>query len=125
MRCTSVSDVTTTARRRVALYVLWLLFLLYFFFVKTRNSHIRPADSVPYDEYECGCPRFGPSLRNGDDFSLCSEWSSSRGANQKVVAYSVYGDINRKEVNRQYYSEIEERAKDVAIYYEGNVNESY
>ncbi|MPC76850.1 hypothetical protein E2C01_071284 [Portunus trituberculatus] len=112
---------TTIARRRGALYVSWLLFLLYFIFLKTRNSDTRSADAVPYDEYDCGCPRFGPSLRSGDVLSLCSEWSSSRGGGQKVVAYSVYGDISKEEVNRQYYSEIKERAKDVATQYEGNV----
>ncbi|XP_063884453.1 LOW QUALITY PROTEIN: uncharacterized protein LOC135113216 [Scylla paramamosain] len=115
---------TTTGRRRGALYVSWFLFLLYFIFLKTRNSDIRSADAVPYDEYECGCPRFGPSLRS-DVLSLCSEWSSSRGGGQKVVAYSVYGDVTKKEVNRQYYSEIEERAKDVASHYEGWVMRLY
>lgn len=85
------------------------------------DSSAPRGNAVPYDEYNCGCPRLGPPLGDSDSVSLCSEWSSSRGPGQRVVAYSVYGDIRRKQVKKQYYSEIEDRAKEVARLYSGKV----
>lgn len=114
---------TLSRRRTVILYLFSsLLLLLYTLFIKS-DSHGLRRNTVLYDEYECGCPRLGPPLGDSDAPSLCSEWSSSRGPGQKVVTYSVYGDIKRKQVKKQYYSEIEDRVKEVAQLYSGKCNE--
>ncbi|KAK4298398.1 hypothetical protein Pmani_029249 [Petrolisthes manimaculis] len=89
-----------------------------------------------YDEYNCGCPRSGPPIssspsehnnnnNNNNNKSLCSDWSSSRGPGQRVVTYTVYGDMNNSQVYKQYFSAIEDRIKNVQQKYEGWIMRLY
>lgn len=83
-------------------------------------SSLYPWQYQNYDEYDCGCPRSGPPIGGSSKLeSLCSDWSSSRGPGQRVVSYTVYGDMNHQQVYKQYFSAIEDRIKNVQKQYEG------
>ncbi|CAL4122428.1 unnamed protein product, partial [Meganyctiphanes norvegica] len=76
-------------------------------------------DSIGYDEYECGCPRSGQPITEEIEKSLCSDWATSRGSSQRVVSYSIYGNISDMKINKRYFSAIERRINEVAKYYKG------
>ncbi|XP_071535845.1 uncharacterized protein [Panulirus ornatus] len=127
---------TVLRRRRGALLYLacsCALLVLCFLTSATRDARVShstsgeayPWQMVGYDEYGCGCPRSGPPIVASSQASLCSDWSTSRGLGQKVVSYSVYGDMNDKQVYKQYYSAIEDRIKDVEKYYKGWIMRLY
>ncbi|XP_045605224.2 uncharacterized protein [Procambarus clarkii] len=113
-------------RKGPLFYLVCSVAVLAFCFVtsasRSSRSHTRdayPWQMINYDEYDCGCPRSGPPVSGSSEQSLCSDWSTSRGAGQKVVSYTIYGDMNHKGVYRQYYSAIEDRIKDVDKHYTG------
>lgn len=84
-----------------------------------------PWQMIGYDEYGCGCPRYGPPIIESAQQSICSDWSTSRGMGQRVVSYTLYGDMRKKRVYQHYYSAIEDRLKDVQKYYKGECSLSF
>ncbi|XP_042871576.1 uncharacterized protein LOC122252934 [Penaeus japonicus] len=51
--------------------------------------------------------------------SACNQYTTARGAGQKVVTYSFYGNTSDKNVYDRYFSEIPRRAREVAQRYPG------
>ncbi|KAL7636893.1 UNVERIFIED_CONTAM: hypothetical protein RMT77_012651 [Armadillidium vulgare] len=82
-------------------------------FIITRKN----TDS--YDELNCSCPRYSRSIRGSRESSFCSDFSTSRGKNQSVVSYSIYGNYANKQIRERYYNQIEQRVKEVNMLYKG------
>ncbi|XP_047477931.1 uncharacterized protein LOC125031301 [Penaeus chinensis] len=57
--------------------------------------------------------------------STCNQFATARGAGQKVVTYSYYGNTSDHRVYDRYFSEIPRRAKEVAQRYPGWVMRVY
>ncbi|CAL4092469.1 unnamed protein product, partial [Meganyctiphanes norvegica] len=57
--------------------------------------------------------------------STCSNTATLRGPKQKVVSYTYYGDISNPGINNRYFSEIKNRAEEVARLYPGWVMRVY
>lgn len=108
-------------RKRISLLFLFALVCIAFILASSHQKrHLRSSLNLTlYDEMNCGCPRPGPVLTFPDNASLCSDWSTARGNGQKVVAYAIYGNHSNRGVFRHYYSQLENRIKEVKFYYEG------
>ena len=51
--------------------------------------------------------------------STCNEHADQRGPHQKVIAYSVYGDLTQPHVNRRYLKPLLETTKRIVHIYPG------
>jgi hypothetical protein len=51
--------------------------------------------------------------------STCNEHADQRGPHQKVIAYSVYGDLTQTHVNRRYLKPLLETTKRIVHIYSG------
>lgn len=51
--------------------------------------------------------------------STCNERADQRGPHQKVIAYSVYGDVTQTDVNRRYFKPLVETTKRIVHIYPG------
>nr|XP_027223706.1 uncharacterized protein LOC113815889 [Penaeus vannamei] len=86
---------------------------------QSRSLEVYPWQMIGYDDYDCGCPRSGPPIVRESEQSMCSDWSTSRGLGQKVVSYSLFGDLNKTVIYNKYFSAFEDRLKEVEKYYKG------
>ena len=71
----------------------------------------------------CNCGKeieiFDESAIQSDDFQWCSEESSIRGPNQKIVTYSLYGDAHNASVFKRYFSLLNDISLTVEKQYPG------
>lgn len=88
---------------------------------QSRSLEVYPWQMIGYDDYDCGCPRSGPPIVRESEQSMCSDWSTSRGLGQKVVSYSLFGNINKTIIYNKYFSAFEDRLKEVEKYYKGEL----
>ncbi|KAL7636903.1 UNVERIFIED_CONTAM: hypothetical protein RMT77_012661 [Armadillidium vulgare] len=72
-----------------------------------------------YDEFKCGCPRYSQSMKKSEESSFCSDGSTSRGKNQSVISYTLYGNYENKHIWAHYYNQFERRLEEVNKYYDG------
>ncbi|XP_063610813.1 uncharacterized protein LOC134784635 [Penaeus indicus] len=86
---------------------------------QSRSLEVYPWQMIDYDDYDCGCSRSGPPIVRESEQSMCSDWSTSRGLGQKVVSYSLFGNINKTIIYNKYFSAFEDRLKEVEKYYKG------
>lgn len=116
-------------RRGGLLYLTCSCLLLAFCFVTSvlrpaslrhsRGQEVYPWQMIGYDDYDCGCPRSGPPIVKESEQSLCGDYSTSRGLGQKVVSYSLFGNLNNTIVYNKYFTAFEDRLKEVEQYYKG------
>ena len=71
---------------------------------------------------ECGCYRESLARKTEHTQSLCSSHASIRGPNQKIVAFSYYGNPqSEKHQVRQYLNGIETNLEAIKEFYPGKV----
>ena len=95
--------------------VLFFVILIVFVFMYY-SPVIKQLEIIYFKHFH---PHRKPFLVREPAHSTCNEHADQRGPHQKVIAYSVYGDLTQTHVNRRYLKPLLETTKRIVHIYPG------
>ena len=96
--------------RRVKRTILGLLLIIPSLFYFSMFSYTSDAETLPNNSNICKCFGSSDGIQVNDDYNktFCSPSAYQRGSNQKVISYSLFGDVNSvSHLERRYFEGIQ------------------
>ena len=93
-----------------------------------QRNQIQPSEhpitqdfDIQADKPLCPCNRSRLNVKNETTFHWCSEESTTRGFNQNIISYALYGNYENKGQRSKYYSVLNVIPQQARNVYPGNI----